>query len=100
MITGTLTLSGGPSGRVDTRAAGQVYAFTSPDLSGTAVATAKVSAEGMFQVSVPAGTYYLAATSPDYVLDPAPSTPPCGAEAPAVVTTGATVQVALSCQMK
>jgi hypothetical protein len=71
-----------------------------PPLTGPAIGTAKASAEGSFRLRLPPGTYYLAATSPSYSIDPPSATPPCRGEAPAVVSLGTTNHVDVVCAVK
>ena len=99
-VTGTIRLVGGPAPGVNEPAPGTVSVFTSAGLTGKAVATAQAGTSGSFTVNLSPGTYYLAATSPRYGIDPAPSTPPCRALGPTVVTTGGTVQADVICTMK
>lgn len=99
-VTGTIHLTGGPAPGSDKPASGVVYAFTSRSLSGTVIATVNAGADGNFHLSVAPGTYYLAAISPSYTLDPPPATPPCRGDAPAVVSDGGTSQVEVVCAMK
>jgi len=77
-----------------------VYAFASPSLTGQPQLKAKTANDGSFRLNVPAGTYYLAATSPDFSVDPPPATPPCRGDKPAVVTQGRISRVDVVCQMK
>lgn len=99
-VTGTLRLVGGPPPGVDRPASGEVYAFAKADRAGNAIAKVKTSAHGTFTISLPPGTYYLAATSPSFSIDPPPPTPPCIARSPAVVSRGSTVAVDVVCSMK
>jgi hypothetical protein len=77
-VSGTLRLNGGPPGETSAPAPGEVFVFTSAALTGTPTAKTKAGADGTFHIELPAGTYYFAATSPDYTLDPPPAVPPCG----------------------
>jgi hypothetical protein len=99
-VTGTLRLAGGPAPGTDRATTGEVYAFPSPSLTGEPQVRAKTANDGSFRLNVPAGTYYLAATSPDFSIDPPPATPPCRGDKPAVVTRGGTSRVDVVCQMK
>jgi len=99
-VTGMLRLTGGPPPGTDRATTGEVYAFASPSLTGQPQLKAKTANDGSFRLNVPAGTYYLAATSPDFSVDPPPATPPCRGDKPAVVTRGGTSQVDVVCQLK
>jgi hypothetical protein len=98
-VTGTLHLTGGDPG-TDKAASGVVYAFTSSSLSGTPIANVKAGSDGTFHLSLSPGTYYLAATSPSFSIDPPPAAPPCRGDAPAVVSNGSTSKVEVVCAMK
>jgi hypothetical protein len=99
-VAGTLHLAGGPAPGADQAAAGEVYVFSSANLTTAPTAQAVAGPDGTFHVTLPAGTYYLAATSPNFVLDPAPAVPPCHANSPAVVTAGSVTPVRITCPMK
>lgn len=99
-VTGTLHLAGGPAPGTDKPVSGVVYAFTSSSVSGTAIVKVNTGSDGTFSLSLSPGTYYLAATSPSFAIDPAPATPPCRGEAPAVVSNGSTSHVEVVCAMK
>jgi len=99
-VIGTLRLAGGPAPGTDRATTGEVYAFPSPSLTGEPQVRAKTANDGSFRLNVPTGTYYLAATSPDFSIDPPPATPPCRGDKPAVVTRGGTSRVDVVCQMK
>jgi hypothetical protein len=99
-VTGTLRLAGGPPPGIDRATTGEVYAFPSPGLTGQPQVKAETADDGSFHLNVPAGTYYLAATSPDFSIDPPPATPPCRADKPAVVSRGGTSRVDVVCQLK
>jgi hypothetical protein len=99
-VTGTLELRGGPAPGTARAASGKVYAFTSSSFTGTAAATVATSTDGRFSLSLPSGTYYLAATSPSFSIDPAPTTPPCRGDEPAVVSAGRSTRVDVACEMK
>jgi hypothetical protein len=100
-VTGILHLSGGPAPGSDSAAVGEVYAFTSAMLTGRPRIRAKTGSDGSFSLNLPAGTYYLAATSPSFSIDPPPpATPPCRGDRPAVVSGGRTSRVDVVCQMK
>jgi hypothetical protein len=77
-----------------------VYAFTTAGLTGTPIAKVKTGSDGSFSLSLPPGTYYLAATSPSLSIDPPPVTPPCRGDTPAVVSRGSTYRVDVVCEMK
>lgn len=99
-VTGMLRLVGGPAPGIDEPASGVVYAFTSSSLSGTQIAKAKTGSDGSFHLNLPPGTYYLAGTSPSFSIDSPPSTPPCRADGPVVVSEGSISQVDVACPMK
>jgi hypothetical protein len=99
-VEGTLHLNGGPSPGMDEATSGEVYVFASAGLTGAPVATTKAGADGRFRVQLAAGIYYLAATSPGYLLDPALATPPCTSADPATVTAGRISQIRITCEMK
>jgi hypothetical protein len=99
-VTGTLQLVGGPAPGTASPAAGEVYAFTSAGLTGKPTARVKTGSDGSFSLNLPPGTYYLAATSPSFNIDPAPATPPCRGDGPAVVSRGSTGLVDVVCEMK
>jgi hypothetical protein len=99
-VTGTLRLAGGPAPGTDKPASGEIYAFTTAGLTGTPIAKVKTGTDGSFSLSLPPGTYYLAATSPSFSIDPPPPTPPCRGATPAVVSKGSTNRVDVVCQMK
>ena len=99
-VTGTLNLVGGPAPGTDRPAAGEVYAFTTASLAGQPIGTVKANSNGSFRLRLPPGTYYLAATSPSYSIDPPSATPPCRGEAPAVVSRGSTNHVDVVCAVK
>lgn len=92
-VTGKLQLSGGPAPGTARTAQGEVSAFKDASLTGQPAAKTKTAANGSFSLNLPAGTYYLAATSPSFKIDPTPATPPCRANAPAVVSIGSTVKI-------
>jgi hypothetical protein len=77
-----------------------VYAFPSPSLTGQPQLKAKTADDGSFRLNLPVGTYYLAATSPDFSIDPPPATQPCRGDKPVVVTRGGTSRVDVVCHMK
>jgi hypothetical protein len=99
-VTGTLRLSGGPNPGTDSAAPGEVYVFASAGRTGQPQVRAKTGADGSFSLNLPPGTYYLAATSPGFSIDPPPPTPPCRGDKPAVVSRGSTSRVDVVCQMK
>lgn len=99
-VTGTLRLTGGPRPGTDRATTGEVYAFPSPSLTGQPQLKAKTADDGSFRLNLPLGTYYLAATSPDFSIDPPPATPPCRGDRPAVVSRGGTSRVDVVCHMK
>jgi hypothetical protein len=102
-IGGTLKVTGGPpsaSSAGGRAVSGEVYVFASDTLTGAVVAKARTRADGTFAVQVPPGTYYLAATSPSFVLDPAPTTPPCRGDRAAAVTTGSVTLANVTCAAK
>ena len=99
-VTGRLRLSGGPNPGTDSAAPGEVYVFASAGLTGQPQVKAKTGADGSFSLNLPPGTYYLAATSPSFSIDPPPPTPPCRGDKPAVVSRGSTSRVDVVCQMK
>lgn len=99
-VTGTLQLVGGPAPGAAQPVPGVVYAFTSGDLTGQASASTPASSNGRFNLSLRPGTYFLAATSPRFSIEPAPTAPPCRAEAAVRVTTGTTVDADVLCQLK
>ena len=99
-VAGTLRLRGGPAPGTDRAVSGEVYAFTSISLAGTPTATIKTGSDGRYSLTLPSGTYYLAATTPSFTVDPPPSTPPCRGDKPAVVSAGSASQVDVACQMK
>lgn len=99
-VTGTLTISGGAAPGTVQSTPGEISVFTTADLTGSPVATTKTAANGNFSVNLPAGTYYLAATSPNFKIDPPPAVPPCRADKPAVVSTGSTVTLDVVCSEK
>ncbi len=99
-VTGSLQLVGGPAPGLDIPAPGVVYAFSSATLAGPPVSQTTAGSDGTFSLNLPAGTYYLGATSPKFVLDPPPATPPCFGDKPAVVTSGGTSSVKIACPMK
>jgi Resolvase, N terminal domain len=99
-VTGMLQLVGGAEPGTDNPASGEVYAFNSASLTGTPIAKAKTASNGSFRLSLPPGTYYLAATSPSFSIDPPPATPPCRADKPAVVSPGIASRVDVACHMK
>jgi hypothetical protein len=99
-VTGTLQLAGGPAPGNDNPASGEVYAFTAASLTGAPIAKVKTDSDGSFSLSLPPGTYYLAATSPRSSIDPPPATPPCRGDTPAVVSRGSTNRVDVLCEMK
>src|SRR5689334_23976719 len=99
-VTGTLKLRGGPAPGTGRAASGKVYAFSSSSFTGTPAATVTAGTDGRFSLSLPAGTYYLAATSPSFSIDPPPTTPPCRGDKPAVVSVGGTSRVDVACEMK
>jgi hypothetical protein len=98
--TGTLRLTGGPPGADPLTASGEVYAFATADLSGDAVAKQKTQSDGSYRLALAPGTYYLAATSSSFVLDPPASTPPCRADGPVTITAGGESQVSINCERK
>lgn len=99
-VTGTLRLVGGPPPGVDRTTTGEVYAFDSAGLTGQPQVKASTASDGSFRLSLPVGTYYLAATSPDFSVDPAPAAPPCRGDKAAVVSRGGTSRVDVVCQLK
>lgn len=99
-VTGKVQLSGGPAPGTTRAVQGEVFAFEAADLAGKAVATTTTSADGSFNLDLPPGTYYLAATSPSFTIDPPPTTPPCRSDRPAIVTNGNTVELNVVCAMK
>jgi hypothetical protein len=99
-VTGTLRLVGGPAPGADNPAAGEVYAFTSASLTGTPTAKVKTGSNGSFSLNLSPGTYYLAATSPSFSIDPPPATPPCRGDKPAVVSRGTASRIDVLCHMK
>ena len=99
-VTGTLRLEGGPPPGTARATTGEVYAFASPSLSGQPQLKAKTADDGSFRLNLPLGTYYLAATSPDFSIDPPPATPPCRGDKPAVVTRDGTSRVDIVCHLK
>ncbi len=99
-VTGTLRLEGGPPPGTARATTGEVYAFASPSLSGQPQLKAKTADDGSFRLNLPLGTYYLAATSPDFSIDPPPATPPCRGDKSAVVTRDGTSRVDIVCHLK
>jgi hypothetical protein len=99
-VTGTLELRGGPPPGTPRAASGTVYAFTSNSYTGAPAATVTTGNDGRFSLHLPSGTYYLAATSPSFSIDPPPPTPPCRGNKPAVVSVGSTSRVDVACEMK
>ena len=99
-VTGTLHLAGGPAPGTNKPAAGEVYVFTSASLTGTPTAKATTAPDGSFSLALSPGTYYLAATSPSFTIDPPPAAPPCHGNTPAVVSPGSTSKVDVVCEMK
>ena len=99
-VSGTLHVAGGPAPGSGAAAAGQVYAFSSASLTGSPVAKVATAPDGSFTLTLAPGTYYLAATSPSFTIDPAPATPPCRGNIPAVVTSGAVSKIDVTCAMK
>jgi hypothetical protein len=93
-------LVGGPPPGADWPTSGEVYAFSRASLGGQPFAKVKTGSHGTFTISLPPGTYYLAATSPHFSIDPPPPTPPCVARSPAVVSPGKTARVDVVCSMK
>jgi hypothetical protein len=99
-VSGTLRLVGGPAPGVEKPAPGTVSVFATSDLAGKPVATAQALTSGKFVVRLSAGTYYLAATSPRFRIQPVPKTPPCRGSRTAVVKSGHTTRVDVICSMK
>ncbi len=99
-VTGTLRASGGPAPGTPRTAQGEVSAFRDASLTGQPAAKTKTTANGSFSLNLPAGTYYLAATSPSFNTDQPPATPPCRADKPAIVSIGSTIQLDVVCAMK
>jgi hypothetical protein len=99
-VIGTLHLAGGPAPGTENPTSGEVYAFTTAGLTGTPIAKVKTGSDGSFSLRLPPGTYYLAATSPRFSIDPPPATPPCRGDTPAVVSRGSTNRVDVVCTMK
>lgn len=98
-VVGTLQLRGGPAPGTERGVSGEVYVFTSPDLVGTPTATVKANADGRFSLDLSSGTYYLAASSPSFGIEPPPATPPCHGDKPAVVSAGSTSRVDIACEL-
>src|SRR5438874_1178864 len=67
-VSGTLRLVGGPSPGTNRPASGVVYAFGSASLTSMAIAKVNAGDDGKFHLSIPPGTYYLAATSPSFSI--------------------------------
>lgn len=99
-VTGTLRLVGGPAPGANKPASGEVYAFISASLTGTPTAKAKTASNGRFSLTLSPGTYYLAATSPSFSIDPPPATPPCRGDQPVVVSRGTASRIDVFCHMK
>jgi hypothetical protein len=99
-VTGILHLAGGPAPGTRTNVSGRIYAFASASLIGKPIATGTADPSGGFTLTLPAGTFYLAGTSPSFALDPPPATPPCHGEKSAVVSQGSTSRVDVICSMK
>ena len=98
-VTGTVRVVGGPV-QGSNNSAGQVYVFTSASLAGTPLAKVSTARGGSFTLTLSPGTYYLAATSPSFNIDPPPAIPPCHANGPVVVSPGASSKVDIFCAMK
>lgn len=99
-VSGTLHLAGGPSGTDASAVSGEIYVFASADLAGTPAAKKKTASDGTFSFNLTPGTYYLAATSASFTIDPPPATPPCRGDGPAVVSIGRASSVQITCDMK
>ena len=99
-VRGRLMMVGGPAPGRSVPVPGTVTAYTSPKLTGMPVGRATADDDGNFVLTAPAGTYYLTGTSPEFVLDPPPATPPCHADHPTVITKNTTSHADVHCQMK
>lgn len=99
-VTGTLELRGGPPPGTARAVPGTVFAFTSNSYTGTTAATITSGPDSRFSLDLPTGTYYLAATSPSFSINPPPPTPPCRGDKPAVVSVASTRRVDVVCEMK
>jgi hypothetical protein len=100
VVVGVLRLVGGPAPGTSQAVAGRVYAYRDAALRGKPAAVSKADSDGGFKLILGPGTYYLAATSPQFRIDPEPATPPCHGERPAVVRAGDTTHVDVACPMK
>lgn len=99
-VTGTLQLVGGPSPGTKQPVPGVVYAFASANLTGKPSAQTSAAANGRFTFNLSPGTYFLAATSPQFQIDPAPTTPPCRAQTAVTVSSGMTLDAEVMCPVK
>jgi hypothetical protein len=99
VVVGVLRLSGGPAPGTSRAVTGQVYAFRDAALRGKPAAISKANSDGAFRLTLAPGTYYLAATSPQFEIHPKPKTPPCRG-GPAVVRAADTTHVDVGCAMK
>jgi hypothetical protein len=99
-VRGRLIMVGGPAPGRSVPVPGTVAAYASPKLTGRPAARVTADQNGNFVLTVPAGTYYLAGTSLEFVISPSPATPPCHADRATVVTKDTTSHVDVHCQMK
>lgn len=85
-------MTGGPLGTPDTKiTSGKVTAVRSDGLDRTVL----ISAAGSFTLKLPAGTWTLTASTPQYNRGS-----PCGAAAPLHVTSGQDTSYTLACQRR
>lgn len=99
-ITGSLHMAGGPAPGTDWTVPGTIYAFTTADQSGSPIASGRADERGRFQLRLPAGTYYLAGSSPRFKIYPAPAQPPCFAGGPVTVASAHVATASVVCAMK
>ena len=98
-VSGVIRLVGGPAPGSDHAVAGTVSVYRG-DVSGRPMASVHSDAHGSFVISLPPGTYALAATSPRYAVNQPSDLPPCRAREPIVVTRNAATTADVLCEMR
>jgi hypothetical protein len=78
---------------------GRVFVYSNSSLDGKPITVVTASSARGFRLHLDPGTYYLAATSAQFVIEPKPATPPCHG-GPAVVRASETIHIDVGCAMK
>jgi hypothetical protein len=96
-LTGGPTTKHGPD--KSRSVSGRVFVYDDPSARGEPIEVVAATSASGFRLRLAPGRYYLRATSPQFIIDPKPATPPCGGGL-TVVRAAETVHVVVGCAMK